>query len=130
MAVKGIRWLGVCAEDFDATVAFYRDVVGLPVGAQGPQSGASDPAARFAALPAPDGSFVEVFSAQLDERDLFRAPMTGFLVDSVPETRAAMESRGAVFLGPVGRGGRFEWSYFRAPGGHVHQILSERSGPA
>ena len=42
--------------------------------------------------------------------------------------RAAMETKGAVFVGSIGRGGAWEWSYFRAPGGAVHQLLAKSNG--
>ena len=125
MQVKGIHWVGVCARDFDATVRFYRDVLGLPVRGEGVQSDPRDAGAPFAELAAANGDFVEVFGPGLADRDLFRTPMAGFLVDDVGAARAEMEGKGAVFLGPVGRGGRWEWSYFRTPDGDVHQLLSE-----
>ena len=32
---KGIKWVATCTEHFDATVAFFRDVVGLEVAQEG-----------------------------------------------------------------------------------------------
>ena len=130
MLVKGIHWVGVCASDFDATTAFYRDVLGLSVRGQGVQSSPADAGTPFMELAAANGDFVEVFGDGLAARDLFRAPMAGFLVEDVGKAREEMERKGAVFVGPIGRGGRWEWSYFRTPAGHVHQLLAEiRSRP-
>lgn len=132
MLVKGIHWVGVCATDWDAAVAFYRDVLGLTLRGEGVQSAPEDVGARFAELRAANGDFVEVFGDGLAARELFTSPMAGFLVDDVAAARAEMESKGAVFIGPIGRGGRFEWTYFRSPTGHVHQLLAEvrpGSGP-
>lgn len=81
-------------------------------------------------LTAANGDFVEVFGAGLGDRDLFKAPMVGFLVEDVSAARKEMEGKGVVFLGPVGRGGRWEWSYFRSSDGHVHQIMAEIPGAA
>lgn len=125
MLVKGIHWVGVCAARWDATTAFYRDVLGLSVRGQGVQSSPADVGARFMELAAANGDFVEVFGDGLADRDLFKSPMIGFLVDDVAAARDEMEAKGAVFLGPIGRGGRWEWSYFRSPEGHVHQLLAE-----
>jgi hypothetical protein len=125
MQVKGIHWLGVCSSAWDATTAFYRDVLGLSVRGEGVQSSPADAGTRTMELAAANGDFVEVFGAGLAERDLFRTPMVGFLVDDVSESRAEMERKGARFVGPIGRGGRWEWSYFRSPEGHVHQLLGE-----
>lgn len=125
MFVKGIHWVGVCAADWDATVAFYRDVLGLTLRGQGVQSAPEDAGARFAELSAANGDFVEVFGDGLAARELFQSPMAGFLVDDVAAARAEMERKGATFIGPIGRGGRWEWTYFRTPQGHVHQLLAE-----
>jgi catechol 2,3-dioxygenase-like lactoylglutathione lyase family enzyme len=125
MVVKGIHWVGICAADWDESSSFYRDVLGLSVRSEGVQSGPNDAGVRFVELAAQNGDFVEVFGRDLGDRDLFKAPMVGFLVDDVAAARAEMEAKGVVFVGPVGRGGRWEWSYFRAPDGQVHQLMAE-----
>jgi catechol 2,3-dioxygenase-like lactoylglutathione lyase family enzyme len=125
MLVKGIHWVGVCTSDWNATVGFYRDVLGLAVRGQGVQSSPADAGTPFMELEAANGDFVELFGDGFADRDLFRAPVVGFLVDDVARAREEMERKGAVFIGPIGRGGRWEWSYFRSPAGHVHQLLAE-----
>ena len=125
MVVKGIHWVGICAADWDGAVGFYRDVLGLRVRSEGTQPGATDAGVPFMELEAANGDFVELFGSALGDRDLFKAPMVGFLVDDVAATRAEMEGKGVVFVGPIGRGGRWEWSYFRSPEGNVHQIMAE-----
>ena len=125
MVVRGIQWLGVCAAEWDATVSFYRDVLGLAARNQGMQSDPRDAGVPFVELVAANGDFVEVFGRDLADREIFQVPMIGFLVDSVRAARTEMEAKGAVFLGPVGGGGQWEWSYFRTPEGHVHQLLGE-----
>lgn len=128
MEVKGIHWVGIRADNWDETVGFYRDVLGLPMRYEGSQPGPTESGVRFAEFVAANGDVVEVFGANLPEGDLFRAPMAGFLVDDVRASRALMEARGAEFVGPVARGGPWEWSYFRAPGGAVHQLLAKLNG--
>jgi catechol 2,3-dioxygenase-like lactoylglutathione lyase family enzyme len=130
MIVKGIHWVGICAADGGATARFYRDVLGLAVRGEGVQADPADGGARFVELAAANGDFVEVFDAGLADRDLFRTPVVGFLVEDVGAARREMEGKGVAFLGPVGRGGWWEWSYFRAPGGHVHQLMAEVGGAA
>lgn len=128
MRVMGIHWVGIVAADWNATVGFYRDVLGLSVRNEGVQPGPADAGVRFLEMEAGNGDFIEVFGAGLADRDLFQAPMVGFLVEDVGAARAEMEGKGVVFLGPVGRGGRWEWTYFRTPGGHVHQLMAETRG--
>ena len=55
MKVRRLCWLGVRTEAFDETTAFFRDVLGLPMGYE--ESGFS-----MFALPDADRDFVEVFS--------------------------------------------------------------------
>jgi catechol 2,3-dioxygenase-like lactoylglutathione lyase family enzyme len=126
--VKGIKWVGTCAEDWDTAVAFYRDVLGLPVRSRGWLS-VGQGGVRCAELGFPDGDFLEVFDANIGERDLFRAPVVGFLVEDVAAARGAMEGKGVSFIGPVYRGTGWEWSYFRSPEGHVYEIMAELKGP-
>jgi catechol 2,3-dioxygenase-like lactoylglutathione lyase family enzyme len=127
VVVKGIKWVGTCAGDWDTAVAFYRDVLGLSVRSEGWLSGAQG--VRCAELALPNGDFLEVFGEKLSERDLFRSPVVGFLVEDVAAARREMEGKGVSFLGPVSRGGSWEWSYFRSPEGHVYQIMAELKGP-
>jgi hypothetical protein len=126
--VKGIKWVGTCAGDWDTAVAFYRDVLGLSVRSEGWLSGAQS-GVRCAELALPDGDFVEVFGENISERDLFGAPVVGFLVEAVAPARSEMEGKGVSFIGPVYRGANWEWSYFRSPEGHVYQIMAELAGP-
>ena len=129
MRVKGIKWLGVCTADWDRTVAFYRDVLGLPIRSEGLLSvGQGD--VRCAELALPNGDFVEIFDQRIAERDLFAAPVVGLLVEDVVTARSEMAGKGVPFIGPVYRGINWEWSYFRSPEGHVYQIMAELKAPA
>jgi catechol 2,3-dioxygenase-like lactoylglutathione lyase family enzyme len=129
MMVKGIRWVGVCAADWDKTVAFYCDVLGIPIRSQGLLS-VGPGNVRCAELALPNGDFIEIFDEKLPERDLFGAPVVGFLVEDVAAARSAMEGQGVPFLGPVYRGLNWEWSYFRSPEGHVYQVMAELKAPS
>ncbi len=129
MVVKGIRWVGVCTADWDRTVAFYRDVLGFALRSEGRLS-VADGDVRCAELALTNGDFVEIFDEHLAERDLFAAPIVGFLVEDVAAARSEMAGKGVPFIGPVYHGSNWEWSYFRSPDGHVYQIMAERKAPA
>jgi catechol 2,3-dioxygenase-like lactoylglutathione lyase family enzyme len=129
MRVKGIAWVGICTTDWDRTVVFYRDVLGLSLRSEGLLSVAPGEV-RCAELALPDGDFVEIFDENLAERDLFAAPVVGFLVEDVAAARSEMAAKGVPFIGPVYRGVNWEWSYFRSPEGHVHQLMAELETPA
>jgi catechol 2,3-dioxygenase-like lactoylglutathione lyase family enzyme len=124
MRVKGIAWVGVCTTDWDRTVAFYRDVLGFSMRREGLLSVAAGDV-RCAELALPNGNFVEIFDENLAERDLFAAPVVGFLVEDVAAARSEMAEKGVSFIGPVYRGVNWEWSYFRSPEGHVYQLMGE-----
>jgi hypothetical protein len=122
--LKGIKWLGTCAADWDKAVAFYRDGLGLSVRSEGWLSGAPV-SVRCAELALPNGDFLEVFGENISERELFKAPVIGFLVEDVAAARSELEGKGVPFIGPVYRGTSWEWSYFRSPEGHVYQLMAE-----
>src|SRR5438445_4259071 len=113
MEIKGIKWMGICTTDWNGTVGFYRDVLGLAMGDEGNLSTTEDRQVRCAELTTASGDFVELFDANLPERDLFTAPVIGFLVDDVPTAREELEKKGVTFVGPVYRGIDWTWSYFR-----------------
>ena len=125
MMIKGIKWIGICPTDWDQTNSFYRDTLGLTVRSAGQLSTAEGQDVRYVELATVSGDFIEVFDQNLPERDLFRAPVVGFLVDDVPSARREMEEKSVTFIGPVYRGTDWEWSYFRSPEGHVFQIMAE-----
>jgi hypothetical protein len=50
-------------------------VLGLSVHSEGRHSSGEEAAARYVELALPNGDLVEVFDENLDERDLFRAPV-------------------------------------------------------
>ena len=52
MEIKGLVWVGTATERYDATVAFFRDMLGLSVFHQSP---------ALTVLVAPGGEWVEVF---------------------------------------------------------------------
>jgi predicted enzyme related to lactoylglutathione lyase len=112
MSAKGLVWIGVPTEDFEGTVAFFRDVSGIEE-----ETGEGD----VAILGLPGGEMVEVFgpSSRVQEQ-LATGPVVGFLVDDVAEAREEMEGRGVEFIGPVHAGDAgASWSHFRGPEGKV-----------
>jgi catechol 2,3-dioxygenase-like lactoylglutathione lyase family enzyme len=120
--IKGLKLLAVRTEHFAATVAFYRDVLGLAVESENEEG---------VDFELPNGDRVEVFPpGPLVEGEPASAPVVGFLVDDVRQARLELAQRGAELVGPVHEGRRFDWAYLRGPDGHVHAILAPRRGPA
>lgn len=73
MSAKGLVWIRVPTDDFEGTVAFFRDVLGIEE-----ERGEGD----VAILGLPGGEMVEVFGpASRDQEQLETGPVVGFLVD-------------------------------------------------
>jgi catechol 2,3-dioxygenase-like lactoylglutathione lyase family enzyme len=121
MRARGLVWLGTRTPNFDETVRFFRDNLGLQESLEEPD---------FAVFKLPNGDTVEVFGPGDTEHEHFdTGPVAGFLVDDMREARADLEAAGITFLSPVhelddGSG----WSHFRDPDGNVYEITkpSER----
>ena len=117
MKAKGLVWLGTRTRNFDDTVRFFGDTLGLRKAHEEPD---------FTVLLLPNGDKVEVFGPGDGEHEFFDAgPVAGFLVDDVREARADLEAAGISFIGPVHEaddGG--SWSHFRGPDGNVYEVTT------
>ena len=121
MKVRRLAWLGVRTEAFDETTAFFRDVLGLPVGYE--ESG-------FALLELPDADhdYIEVFSAAREDLATFYStgPVVGLLVDDIVEARAELAAAGIELLDEIHWSDGIEgygWFHFRGPDGNVYAVL-------
>jgi len=114
--VYGVVWAGVRTEAFQETVAFFRDVLGLPL---------TEPAPDFAWSRLPDSSQFEVFGPDLPDHDHFTTgPVPEFLVDDVHAAAAELAAAGCeLFGGPKGTSEQ-AWLHFRAPDGNVYGVTS------
>ncbi len=119
--VRSIRFLGVRTAAFDATVALYRDALGLAVVHEAPG------AAWFKAA---DGASIHVYAEDDTDHAFFdRGPVAGLEVDDFDGARAALIAAGAEFLGEPQRDGGVAWNHYRAPDGNVYEIIGpDRSG--
>ena len=115
MKARGLVWLGTRTRNFDETVRFFEDTLGMRKSHEEPD---------FTAFRLPNGDTVEVFGPGDTEHEHFdTGPVAGFLVDDVREARADLEAAGISFLSPIresddGAG----WSHFRGPDGNVYEI--------
>ena len=117
MKAIGLVWLGTRTRNFDDTVRFFGDTLGLSAVHEEPD---------FTVLRLPNGDTVEVFGPDDGEHEHFdTGPVAGFLVDDVARARAELEAAGITFVGPVHEvedGG--SWSHFRGPDGNVYEITT------
>ena len=117
MKANGLVWLGTRTHNFDDTVRFFGDTLGLQAVHEEPD---------FAVFRLPNGDKVEVFGPGDGEHEHFdTGPVAGFLVDDVKAARVDLESAGISSIGPVYEaddGG--SWSHFRGPDGNVYEITT------
>jgi catechol 2,3-dioxygenase-like lactoylglutathione lyase family enzyme len=116
LEVKGLVWLGTRTNEFEKTIEFFRDVLGLTPFHQ------SD---EVAVLKMPGGEWVEVFGPNDTEHAHFTTgPVGEFLVDDVGEARSELESRGLTFIADTHSWGDYTWAHFRGPDGNIYGITS------
>ena len=116
MEIKGLVWVGTATDRYDATVAFFREVLGLSVFHQHP---------GLTVLRGPGGEWVEVFGPGHEHFSEFdTGPVVEFLVDDLDAARAELEGRGVEFLHDNHGWEGFAWAHFRAPDGNIYGITS------
>ena len=119
MRVLGVVWVGTRTQDFDGTVAFFRDVLGLPIEIPGPE---------FAKGRMPDSSLVEIFGpSDEDHRHFSTGPVPEFLVDDLPAALAELRAAGVEILGTPEVNNTQGWLHFRAPDGNVYGLTADTS---
>lgn len=119
MQIIKLAWVGTRTEHADATVSFFRDVLGLPVALH---------LQDFTVLQVPDGSKVEVFGPGSTFNQHFTGgPVVGFLVDDVFAATAELRSAGVEILqDPEADDSGNAWVHFRAPDGNIYEFTQDR----
>ena len=123
--MEGVFWILVPSRDFDATVAFFEDVMGYPVEQRGTPK--DDPQyLRYAMVRAPNGIVLEVLEPAPACRTLYTHPVISISVKDLKETRRALEAAGIDFLTDTytDQAGQL-WTYFREPGGGLLQVSED-----
>lgn len=120
--MRGLGFLGVRLEEpglFDATVAMYRDTLGLAPFREEP--------GRLVWFRLGDGTELHVYGPSDTDHTAFgNRPCVGLVVDDVDATRARMEATGVEFLWETQRDAARAWAHYRGPDGAVYELI----GPA
>jgi catechol 2,3-dioxygenase-like lactoylglutathione lyase family enzyme len=117
MDVLSLVWVGTRTNEYAATVAFFRDVLGLGVQVSEPD---------FAVLDVPDGATVEVFGPTSEFNPHLTHPVAGFLVADLDEAVAELRAAGVEIVRDVQGGDARSWVHFRAPDGFVYELVEAR----
>ena len=119
MRVLGVVWVGTRTMAFDETVAFFRDVLGVPM---------KVPESDFGWGRMPDSSQIEVFGPSDSEHEHFSTgPVAEFLVEDLPAALAELEAAGVEILGKPELRDKEGWLHFRAPDGNVYRLTAASS---
>jgi predicted enzyme related to lactoylglutathione lyase len=115
--VRGLVWVGVRTERFDETVAFFRDVIGLPLKVV---------EAGFGWSRMPNTSVMEIFRGDDPDHEHFTTgPVPEFLVDDLPAALDELRAAGVEILGePVLDSPHGGWFHFRGPDGNVYGLTA------
>ena len=125
MEVRNIRWVGVPARNYDAMVAFTREVLGLRVNFEEPTT------VEFSTV---EGDEIQIMASGDAYYDFFTdhaiGPVPLFEVDDVHLARRELEEAGIEVIGDSGRDSQWEWIHFRAPDGNLYELASRLLGTA
>lgn len=113
MKVKGFSWVGIETGDFDRSMRFFRDVLGLTPWVEGEQQ---------AILKTSSGQQLEIFGRSQGGERPTASPVVAFEVDDIDSACAELRSAGIELIGEIGRWNGYAWQYFRSPDGHVFEI--------
>ena len=116
MRVLSLVWVGTRTSEYTATVAFFRDVLGLGVHAS---------ETDFAVLDVADGATVEVFAPESRYNQHLTHPVAGFLVTDLESAVEELQAAGAEIVLPVQHGEPRSWVHFRAPDGFVYELAED-----
>ncbi len=112
-----LAWVGTRTNNFDSTVDFFRDVLGLTPDFELP---------GFRVLKLPDGSKVEVFGPDTEmNRHFTTGPVVGFLVDDVNAAASELRARGIEILHTAEDESGNGWVHFRAPDGNIYEFTQD-----
>ena len=112
MKVKGFAWAGVGTDDFDRTLRFFTDIMGLPVESSG---------GKIAHLKVGHRQTLEIFG-EGPGKAMNATPTIAFEVEDFEAACEELRAAGVELVGEVGQWNGFEWQYFRTPDGHLFEI--------
>jgi catechol 2,3-dioxygenase-like lactoylglutathione lyase family enzyme len=121
-SITGADWLIVPVEQFDETVSFLRDVLGLNLVDQGVP--VTDPHfTRYARFELPGPFTVELVEPTEASRATFRQPVLCIAVDDLTAAAAELRAKNVDLVSEVIRAADGQaWVYVREPGGTVLQF--------
>ncbi len=122
MRAKGLIWVGTWTSRREEMVRFLRDVMGMRVEFEGPET---------AELSMTSGDRIQVFGPGHRYHEFFqqnaRGPVPLFQVEDVGAAKAELEAAGAQIVGEPDQDDLWSWLHVRAPDGHLYEVASFRT---
>ena len=123
MEVEGYQWIGLLAADFEATVQFFSDVLGLELEDL-------DKEKVIAMFRLPSGQGFEVFGPNNRERKhkyrLMDGPVVGLEVADVTVARDELIALGVEFVTDAEAApGGSTWAYFLGPDNRLYSLQNQ-----
>ena len=119
MKVHGVVWVGTRTERFGETLAFFRDVLGVPL---------VEVDRDFAWSRMADSWQLEIFGPSDEDHPHFTTgPVPEFLVDDLPGALEELRAAGVEILGKPVLKDTGGWLHFRAPDGNVYGLTADPS---
>jgi catechol 2,3-dioxygenase-like lactoylglutathione lyase family enzyme len=120
--IIGFDWMLSCTTDFESTLAFVRDVLGLEVFKQGTAQ-TDRQFARYACAALPSGDVLEVVEPVQAAEHVRGRQILCLKVRNIEEARRELGRRGAAFASDMVYDGEgVGWIYVRAPDGNIYQF--------
>ncbi len=120
MHVLAISWAGVRTNDFDATIHYFSEIVGLPLSLR-------RDAIEVAQFRLESGDLFEVFGPNNRYGELHACPVFAFKVEDIELARKEMEEKGVDLVTEIRTWEHHAWFYFRGPDGYLYEIV--QTGP-
>ncbi len=115
MRVSEISWVGIGTDDFESTVAFFSDVIGLPLLQRDDEN-------DVAIFKLESGQLFEVFGPRGRDERLHTRPVIAFEVEDINAARNEMEALGIEFATDIRTGLGQAWCYFVGPDDCYYEI--------
>jgi predicted enzyme related to lactoylglutathione lyase len=115
--LKGFIWAGLHVEDLEGAIAFYRDVVGMPVLRQGED---------WAQMDAGNGSLFEIYgggtSSQAPKEPAEQSLIIGMQVNDLDHAVGELAHHGVKLIGEIEQYRSTRWAQFADPEGNRLEI--------
>jgi catechol 2,3-dioxygenase-like lactoylglutathione lyase family enzyme len=115
--IQGIGWVGTRTPHFNETVAFFRDVLRLPLVVQNSQ---------FVEFQLSSGERLGILGYRCPGSSFMKGPMIEFAVADVDRARLQLEASGVRFIGKTHRddASGLAWAEFWGPDGYPYGLTS------